>query len=98
MTGTEVAEVGTFIKFYGRTSGLATGVVQSVDWAGLVAGKQFRNQILISQMAQPGDSGSLLVNRNNNRAIGLIFADAGGHGLANQIHDVLAALGVQIAI
>lgn len=99
VTGTEAAIVGTLIKFCGRTSGLVgRGVVQSVDWAGVVAGKQFRNQILISVPAQPGDSGSLLVNRENNRAIGLIFADSGQHGLANQIHDVLAALDVQIAI
>ena len=69
-----------------------------MDWAGLVHGKQFQNQILISEMVRPSDSGSLLVNRENNRAIGLIFAGAGVHGLANQIHDVLAALGVQIAI
>ena len=99
VTGTEAARVGTLIKFCGRTSGLVDrGAVQSVDWAGVVAGKQFRNQILISQPAQGGDSGSLLVNRENNRAIGLIFADSGQHGLANQIHDVLATLDVQIAI
>ena len=98
VTGTEAAMQGTLIKFYGRTSRLVTGVVQSVDWAGVVDGKQFRNQILISVPAQGGDSGSLLVNRENNRAIGLIFADSNGHGLANPIHDVLAALDVQIAI
>ncbi|XP_067040719.1 uncharacterized protein [Acropora muricata] len=99
VTGIEAAKVGTLIKFYGRTSGLVgTGVVQSVDWAGIVSGKRFENQILISEPARPGDSGSLLVNRENMRAIGLIFADSGQHGLANQIHDVLAALGVEIAI
>lgn len=99
VTGTEAARIGTLIKFCGRTSGVVDrGTVQSVDWAGVVGGKQFRNQILISQPAQGGDSGSLLVNRENNRAIGLIFADSGTHGLANQIQDVLAALDVQIAI
>lgn len=99
VTGTEAATVGTLIKFYGRTSGLvATGTVQSVDWAGVIRGKKFQNQILISQPALCGDSGSLLVNRDNNKAIGLIFASSNGHALANQIQDVLAALGVQIAI
>ena len=98
VTGTEAARIGTLIKFCGRTSGVVNrGAVQSVDWAGVVSGKQFRNQILISQPAQGGDSGSLLVNRENNRAIGLIFADSGAHGLANQIQDVLAALDVEIA-
>ena len=99
VTDTEAAEIGTLIKFCGRTSGVVKqGSVQSVDWAGVVGGKQFRNQILISEPAQGGDSGSLLVNRENNRAIGLIFADSAAHGLANQIQDVLAALGVEIAI
>ena len=99
VTGTEAASVGTLIKFCGHTSGLVKrGAVQSVDWAGVVGGKQFRNQILISEPARGGDSGSLLVNRENDRAIGLIFADSAAHGLANQIQDVLAALGVEIAI
>ena len=99
VTGTEAARVGTLIKFCGRTSGLVQiGAVESVDWAGKVEGKQFRNQILFSNPVQGGDSGSLLVNRENNRAIGLIFAGSSGHGLANQIHDVLAALDVEIAV
>lgn len=99
VTGTEAAMVQTLTKFYGRTSGLVKkGVVQSVDWAGLINQKLFKNQILISEPSQPGDSGSLLVNRENNRAIGLMFADSSQHGLANQIHDVLEALDVQIAI
>ncbi len=102
VTGTEKATVGTFIKFYGRTSGLVTrGLVESVDWTGTISGRQFDDQILIAQgvqPVQPGDSGSLLINKDNNKAIGLIFAGNGVQGFANHIGDVLEALGVKIAI
>ena len=98
VTGTEAAKIGMSIKFYGRTSGLVNREVESVDWAGKVGGKQFRNQILISKPSDPGDSGSLLIYSENNTAIGLVFADIDQRGLANKIHDVLAALGVPIAI
>ena len=99
VTDTEKATVGTFIKLYGRTSGLvARGAVSSVDWTGKIRGQQFDDQILITQEAQGGDSGSLLINRENNKAIGLIFAGGAAHGVANHIGDVLKALDVEIAI
>ncbi len=99
VTGTEKAAIGTFIKFYGRTSGLVTrGAVSSIDWTGIIGGRQFDDQILITEGVQPGDSGSLLINRENNKAIGLIFAEAAAHGVANHIGDVLKALDVEIAI
>ena len=100
VTGAEKATVGTVIKFYGRTSGLVNrGGVSSVDWSGTISERQFYNQILFTASVQPGDSGSLLINRENNNAIGLVFAETtGGNGLANHITDVLNALGVEIAI
>ena len=101
VTGTEKAAVGTKIKFYGRTSGLVNqGEVTSVDWSGTISGHQVDNQILFfASSAKRGNSGSLLINRENNKAIGLYFADDDNNmGLANHIGDVLNALNVEIAI
>ena len=97
--GNGTAQVGTLIRFYGRTSGsVRRGTVLSVNWSGTIGGKQFVNQILFSEMVQPGDSGSLLLNREDDTAIGLIFAETSANGLANPIADVLNTLGVVIAI
>lgn len=99
VTGSEEAQVGTPIRYYGRTSGsVRNGAVRSINWSGFVSGRRFDNQIMITESVLPGDSGSLLLNRENDRAIGLIFADIGGSGLANRIENVLNALGVVIAV
>ena len=101
VTGTEKAAVGTKIKFYGRTSGLVNqGEVSSIDWSGTVSGRRVENQILFSASSVGGgNSGSLLINRENDKAIGLYFSDNRTNlGLANHIGDVLNALDVEIAI
>ena len=103
VTGTEKAAKDTPIKFFGRTSSLVTrGKVSSIDWTCTIDDRRFDKQILfdtgVNARVQPGDSGSLLINRENNKAIGLIFAEAGAHGVANHIGDVLEALDVEIAI
>jgi hypothetical protein len=100
VTGTATAQIGTNIKFCGATSGVVNnGAVTSVDWCGNIENKRFYNQILFNPTVLPGDSGSLLVDRSNNKAIGLVFAytDNYGGSLANHIADVLKELGVQLA-
>ena len=100
VVGSEAARVKDRYKFFGRTSGLSEGVVSSLMWTGRVGERIYRNQILLSGIVQHGDSGSLLVNRDSNRAIGLVFAtiSANGRGLANQIGPVLRDLDLTIAI
>lgn len=60
----------------------------------------FGNQILIvgtpGSFSTNGDSGSLIVDRKTKRAMGLLFAGSPSHTIANQIGDVLAALGVTL--
>ncbi|CAB4034259.1 Hypothetical predicted protein, partial [Paramuricea clavata] len=98
VTGIATAKVWTGIKFCGSTSGVVdNGVVTSVNWCGIVDNKIFRNQILFNATARPGDSGSLLVDRSNNKAIGLVFAGSENYSMANHIADVLKELGVQLA-
>ena len=90
------------IKKYGRTTGSDTGEV--VDWNFTVAvdyddGKtrNFTDQILTTARTEGGDSGSILLDENNN-AVGLIFAGGqdmfgNNYGVANKIQNVLAMFG-----
>jgi hypothetical protein len=99
VTGTATAQIGTNIKFCGATSGVVNnGAVTSVNWCGYHKGKIFHNQISFNPVACPGDSGSLLLDRSNNKAIGLVFARTVKKtvSLANHIPDVLKELGVQL--
>jgi hypothetical protein len=99
VTGTATAQIGTGIKFCGAISGVVSnGAVTSVNWCGNLQGKKFYNQISFNPVACAGDSGSLLLDRSNNKAIGLVFARTVKNdvSLANHIPDVLKELGVQL--
>ena len=90
------------VKKYSRTSGVDYGKV--LDWNFTVMvdfddniTRKFVDQILVDLETRGGDSGSLLLDGDNN-AIGLIFAggvDKNGNwfGVANKIRNVLAMFG-----
>ena len=94
------AELGMEVKKSGRTTGLTRGTVQlldasvSVDYGG---GKiaLFTNQILTTNMSQGGDSGSLLVDGEGNKAVGLLFAGSDTVTIHNPIASVKDALKVR---
>jgi hypothetical protein len=44
-----------------------------------------------------GDSGSLILTRDSQLAVGLLFAGSASHTIANHIDDVLQALNVTLA-
>jgi hypothetical protein len=97
------AAMNQAVKKYGRTTGLTTGSVVGLNATlniGYTRGTaRFVGQIVIrgnGQFSRAGDSGSLIVN-SNNRPVGLLFAgSSNGYTIANQIGDVLSALGVSI--
>jgi hypothetical protein len=104
--GTAQAEIDMQVHKFGRTTGYRAGRITSVETdvtVGYEMGDvQFNDQILIvGHNAQPfsagGDSGSLIVERGSNRAVGLLFAGSSSHTIANHIGDVLQALGVTLA-
>lgn len=100
VTGTVKAsvEITPRVKFCGR-SGKVSTTLSSVDWSGTISEITYHDQILINDEVKPGDSGSLLVDRDDNKAIGLIFGEVDTkYGVANPIGDVLAALGAEIAV
>jgi hypothetical protein len=103
--------VGMPVKKSGRTTGITTGTVASVDVTVIVAysstcgGRnkykaQFGNQIRIlpATFSAGGDSGSLIVEdvATCPRAVGLMFAGGRRDTIANPIDDVLSALNVSI--
>jgi hypothetical protein len=114
IAGTETAVEGMRVKKHGRTTGLTEGIVddESID---AVVGMDhndpsvvalFQNQLRLDRVAPfpsfglGGDSGSLVVTGEGQRAVGLYFAGppSGVYGLANPIADVLAELEVKLMI
>jgi hypothetical protein len=110
--GSEVATVNLEVRKLGRTTGLTEGVVTSVLYDPLVGmspnnpdrAALFEDQILIRPrqidgvFGLGGDSGSLVVAKVSNRAVGLYFAgpESGVYGIANHISEVLDELGLDI--
>lgn len=98
------ATVGMLVHKHGRTTGYTKGKV--IDVAADVnigydfGTARFEDQIVIvgspGSFSDSGDSGSLIVRRSGNRAIGLLFAGSTSHTIANHIGDVLTALSVRL--
>ena len=63
---------------------------------------RFIDQIVIvgdtRSFSDAGDSGSLIVRRSGNRAIGLLFAGSASHTIANHLGEVLDALHVTLVV
>jgi hypothetical protein len=95
------------VKKYSRTSDVDWGKV--IDWNFTVGvdykdgvTRYFTDQLLVQIQTQGGDSGSLLLDENDN-AVGLIFAggqdDRGAYyGVANKIRNVLIMFGGDVDI
>ncbi len=98
LLGRSVAGFGLRVWKSGRTTELNNGSVTTVSSTVNIFGfGQFVDQLTISPIVRPGDSGSALVNAQNH-VVGLIFAAArksdGTYtaGFANRIEHVLEAL------
>lgn len=104
--GANRAVIDAIVHKFGRTTGYTVGRIKSVA-ADITVGYEtgdylFEDQILIVGMNQTtfsdsGDSGSLILERPGNHAVGLLFAGSPSHTIANHIGDVLSALNVQLA-
>jgi hypothetical protein len=102
--GTASVKEGMKVCKHGRTTGYSEGTVTDIAYDALVGMDggvaKFGDQIRIERslpytsFGEGGDSGSLVVARGSNKAIGLYFAgpDSGSYGVANPIADVLKEL------
>ena len=104
-SGTTPAAIDMRVHKFGRTTSYTVGRVISVATDVTVAytpgDVMFEDQIMIvgdsGSFSASGDSGSLILERQTNKATGLLFAGSSTHTVANHIHEVLAALGVTLA-
>ena len=99
--GTVEATLGMDVVKSGRTTQTTAGVVKGVDVTvavgyGTSGTAYFRNQIITTNMSQGGDSGSLLLSRDERMATGLLFAGSSVVTIHNNIANVLMGLGVDI--
>jgi hypothetical protein len=88
------------VKKSGRTTSVTTGIIRDIN-ATIKVGygtfeATFRDQIVTDAMANPGDSGSLLLDMDN-RAVGLLFAGSEFVTIHNKIANVINALNINIA-
>lgn len=93
-------KVNDIVQKTGRTTGFTTGKVTNINGTvdvnyggGRVA--RFRNQIITTRMGAPGDSGSLVMNRDE-AAMGLLFAGSSTRTIVNNILLVQLLLKVRL--
>lgn len=98
---TITASVGMNVKKCGRTTMKTTGEVTGVNvivFVGYSGGKSalFTRQIQFSDIAERGDSGSLIVTNDGNQPVALLFAGSATTTIGNPINDVLNNFNVSI--
>jgi hypothetical protein len=100
VSGTKVATLGMRVRKSGRTTGYTEGTVNLLNATVSVAygskTARFTGQIITGPISQGGDSGSLIVDAAENKAVGLLFAGSNLSTIFNPIDRVLAALNVTI--
>ncbi len=98
--GVAEAELGMAIKKSGRTTGLTTGSIEQIDVTVKVNYGEnktavFVDQLMAGNMSAGGDSGSAVVNEQN-QIVGLLFAGSSTSTIINRIQNVFIALNVDI--
>lgn len=93
--------VGMRVHKCGRTTNYSIGRITTVNatvdvnyGGGRIA--RFRDQIITTTMSSGGDSGSLVASRDDNEAVGLLFAGSPVATILNQIQHVRSLLRIEI--
>jgi hypothetical protein len=104
VSGTKPGTLGMAVRKSGRTTELTTGKITllnatiniTYDTSKGPRTARFTGQTITEPMSQGGDSGSLVVDAMEGRAVGLLFAGSGVASVFTPIDTVLAALNVTI--
>lgn len=104
VSGTKGAALGMRVRKNGRTTDYTEGTVTLLNATVNVAYStnqgqrtaRFTGQVITEAMSQGGDSGSLIVDHTENKAVGLLFAGSSLATIFNPIDRVLDALNVSI--
>lgn len=98
--GTKAAGLNMAVRKSGRTTGYTTGTITLLNATVNVAygtrTARFTGQIITTPMSQGGDSGALIVDAAENKAVGLLFAGSSLSTIFNPIDAVLNALQVNL--
>ncbi len=91
------AKRGMKVVKRGRTSGDTRGVVRDVNFSAVIPYPRmgdigFIDQVLCSQYSRPGDSGSIVVDKETGKIVGLHFAGSDEGSVFNPIDAVMKAL------
>lgn len=102
-TGTIKPKRGMKVVKVGRTTDKTTGEIRDVHFRFVLDYKQpgvggvgFVDQVLCTRYTLPGDSGSLVLDKETGKAVGLHFAGANGGSVFNPIDEVLEALDITL--
>lgn len=100
ISGVAGGELGMIIKKSGRTTGLTTGEIVQIDVTVTVQygggqSARFTDQLLAGAMSQGGDSGSAVLDTNNN-LVGLLFAGSDSSTIINRIKHVFSILRISL--
>ncbi|MEK7250599.1 MAG: hypothetical protein AAB209_09265 [Bacteroidota bacterium] len=98
ISGVAEGTLGMSLKKSGRTTGLTTGSIQQIDVTANVSygsnkTATFVDQLMAGAMSQGGDSGSAVLN-DQNQIVGLLFAGSTNSTIINRIQNVFQALQV----
>ncbi|ADU61638.1 MAG: S1 family peptidase [Pseudodesulfovibrio sp.] len=88
--------IGMAVLKNGRTTELTTGVVVADKVTVEIGGYRMVDQVTATYGCAGGDSGSLVLVRDNNKAVGLHFAGSSVGGYMNTIENVLAVMKVSL--
>ncbi len=100
ISGMAEGTLGMNIQKSGRTTGLTTGTIEQVDVTARVNfGSNriavFEDQLQAGAMSQGGDSGSVVLDQQNN-IVGLLFAGSATTTLINRVQNVFSELDVEL--
>lgn len=100
IAGIAEGALGMSVKKSGRTTGLTTGTITQIDVTVSVSygsnkTATFVDQLMAGNMSAGGDSGSAVLDTDNN-IVGLLFAGSSSSTIFNRIQNVFSALNVGI--
>jgi hypothetical protein len=104
VSGTKPAMLGMRVRKFGRTTGYTEGNITLLNATVNIAYNtiqgnrtaRFTGTVITEAMSQGGDSGSLIVDASENRAVGLLFAGSNLATIFIPIESVLSQLNVTI--
>ena len=93
LPGFNTAKNNINVKKCGRTTRATNGVVRSTNATVRIHGypnssRVFHDQIQLTKMSAKGDSGSVILEQQGNRIVGLLFSDSNSSTFANKIERI----------